>query len=51
VKQDLRNEDDNMLIYFLRKYLRFSASSDRMPACQSLLVATDPEWKGGYQWQ
>jgi len=34
-----------------RKYLRFPTFPDRMPACQSLLVAAYPGRKGGYQWQ
>ncbi len=40
-----------MLFFFRKKYLRFLVSSDRMPACQSPLVAAYPEWKGGYQWR
>lgn len=36
---------------FYKKYLRFLVSTVRMPDCQSLVVATYPEWKGGYQWQ
>jgi hypothetical protein len=40
-----------MSILFQKKYLRFSVSFDRMPACQSPLVATYPKGKGGYQWQ
>jgi len=37
--------------YFQKKYLRFLFSSDRMTGCQLLVVATHPEWKGGYPWQ
>ena len=40
-----------MLIFFRKEYLRFSVSSDRMANCQLLVVATYPEWKGGYPWQ
>jgi len=40
-----------MPILFREKYLRFLSFSDKMPPCQSLLVTTYPEWKGGYQWQ
>lgn len=40
-----------MQVYFYKKHLRFAVTSDRMPACQSLLVAAHPERKGGYQWQ
>ncbi len=36
---------------FSKKYLRFLASADTMPVCQSPVVATDPKRKGGYQWQ
>ena len=36
---------------FRKKHLRFSTLPDKMLPCQSLLVTTYPEWKGGYQWQ
>lgn len=40
-----------MLIFFQNKYLRFSTSPDKMPTCQSSLVAAYPKREGGYQWQ
>jgi hypothetical protein len=36
---------------FFKKYLRFLVSTGRMPVCQLLVVATYPEWIGGYPWQ
>jgi len=40
-----------MFIFSQKKYLRFSVFSGRMTDCQLLVVATYPEWKGGYPWQ
>ena len=40
-----------MFIFPQKKYLRFLTFPDKMPTCQSSLVATYPKWKGGYQWQ
>jgi hypothetical protein len=36
---------------FFKNYLRFVIHTDRMPNCQSPVVTTYPEYKGGYQWQ
>ena len=47
-KQDPRVRNNVAVKNFYKKYLRSSVSTDRMPACQSLVVATYPEWKGGY---
>jgi len=46
-----KKECDNMFIFFQKKCLRFSTSSDRMTNCQLLVVATYPERKGGCPWQ